>query len=678
VSDNAGDLIQLGNTPNRINFDGGFSQVSGNNNGVMLLYKVGTYVISVQQNNGNYPSGDYGSKTFTVTPSTSQQLTLNLATPQVNRAPFVGTNEVKLTDTYGNVVPPRPVTITTDLPGTIIIAGPGDNNVLETELGVTGTVNLSVDGLAMRYEGPANLPGIFIATTTNPLGGNLTSQKSVLIRHAPPTLVRITGATPSQVANNTLTVQAGQPISLTLSLFDEDQNAANTYDNAGLAFDFTLTPAPINAATVSSSGGGVLATNAGNDTTIAFDNGLSSVASNGNNGRLILYEAGTYTLTAVSSTPGITTESGHALVINVQPGPPQSVELELDAATQMNGETFTGSNMLRVRDAHGNLATTFGSGEVVTLTVTSPVTGVVELPLSSGGTTVLTGDDLAGGDAELTALGLKYTGLEGNVQLRATLRRANGSTAVADDTVTVVHGALDHFILSIPGAAAPAGTPLAATLTAKDVSGNVVVNAPGQLVTFRGGLTAPDGTTLAKVNQTTDVDFDTELTLNFTSGVANFTVRLYKVDTHTVYVEQNSVQVSNDVAVVVLPGNHAAFGVNIGASQPLSQTFNAPAEISALDDYGNVVPSFEAGAPSNVLASVIVVNNGACTLTPEIVGLSGGSALNSAGDFTDGVASLINTMTLNSACPGTYTFHFELADDNTISGDSAEITFVDP
>ena len=662
-----------------IDFNGGIGVTAGGGNGVMRLYKVGTYVISVEQNNGFFPSGSIGSKSFTVTASPSQALTLNLdAAAQTNRTAFTGSNTVTLTDIYGNAVSTRPVTITTSLPGAVIIAGSGNDNVLNSEL-ASGTANLSAGGLAMRYEGLANAIGTFTVTTANPLGGFLTAFDTVQMNAAAPTLIRIQGATTTDAISNTLTVTAGQPISLTMRLFDQDGNLA-TNNTSTRSIVYTLNPNPTTAADVTDNdGGAVITINGTNAAATNFVAGVSTVASNGNNGRLRLYRVGTYTLSAAAASPALNTQSGHELVITVVPAPADQVQVSLQDG-QTNNVPFTGINTVRAFDQYSNQVTSFGTnGERITLTVTSPVTGVLALPGSATGQPVLTGPDFTLGESDLTARGLRYTGLTATpVTIQARLRKANGTTADFTDSVTVQAGAVDHFVFNIPGTTVVAGNTLPATLTSYDLSGNAASFTGAQSITFTGALTATDGTA-PSIEQPTALGFDQAVSINFTSGVANFNVRLVRTGTPAIFVRQGGVQKSNADSVTVTPAAVAAFVVNIAPTQVLSATFTGTNLVTANDTYSNVVTSFDASA-ANVQATVIA--SPTCATTPAIIGLGSGnnSILNRAGDFPagTGVANLIansNAMRLNSACAGAHRFRFSLVANGAVSGDSGSITF---
>lgn len=660
----------------QIEFADGESLTISSFNGVMKLYKTGVFNVSVQEKPSSLPSGVNGSKTFTVTPSNSQAMTLDLAATQNNRTPFAGVNTLTLKDIYGNLVPAQAVTITTSLPGSVIIAGSGNDNVLENELAATGTVNLSAGGLGLRYEGVANATAVFTATTAPPSGGTLVATDSVIMNAGPLARLQIQGQTTTDPLANTLTVTAGQRISLTTRLYDVDGNLA-TNATSPQPLIFTLSPNPSPAVTVTNNSGSPITINGSNSANFDFASGVSSVASDGDNGRLHFGTVGTYTLTATSGV-SVTTQAGHALVVTVVPGPANALQMSLQDG-QVNDVPFTGTNRITVTDQFNNPISSFGAdGERITLTVTSPTTGTVALPSSATGQPVLTGPDFTGNVADLTALGLKYTGLTtATVTIRARLQKASGATADFTDNVTVAAGSADHFALAVTDTPLPAGSSLTTTLTAYDVSGNLASSTTSQVITFTGAMTATDGTG-PLVNQGSDVPFNQGTTINFTAGVADLDIKLFKAGVNSVYAKQGNAQVSNIEAVTVLTGSVAAFIVEIASPQILTNTLSSPAVITATDAFSNVVTSFDASA-TNVQATFL--QQPSCgALTPVIADLGSGNTdtLDRNTDFTNGVANLIangNLMKVNSGCTGVYQFRFTAG---AATGDSGLITFNDP
>src|SRR5439155_9544982 len=104
---------------------------------------------------------------------------------------------------------------------------------------------------------------------------------------------------------------------------------------------------------------------------------------------------------------------------------------------QTNGSAFTGTNTLAAEDAYGNTATSFdASADNVTIAANAPLSGSIS---GLSGTNKLTSaGDLSSGIANLTTLGLKYTGTAATGTFTAT--SAGGKTGTASSVVGT-HGA---------------------------------------------------------------------------------------------------------------------------------------------------------------------------------------------------------------------------------------------
>ncbi len=106
------------------------------------------------------------------------------------------------------------------------------------------------------------------------------------------------------------------------------------------------------------------------------------------------------------------------------------------AGSQNNGAPFTGTNTLTAEDAYGNAVTDFAaSGDHVTITANSPLSGTVS-GLGSGLNNILNqAGDFTNGVANLTALGMKYTGVAATGTFTATsaTARADGHFGERDD-----------------------------------------------------------------------------------------------------------------------------------------------------------------------------------------------------------------------------------------------------
>src|SRR5207245_2068930 len=146
------------------------------------------------------------------------------------------------------------------------------------------------------------------------------------------------------------------------------------------------------------------AKNFGTATGINFTAGVATVAG-GNNGVLKLYNAQTANITVTDGT----ISQASALSITV-------VNAALNAFTfaaatpQTNAVAFTGTNTLTAIDVYGNPVVGFNASTTnVTITTTLPgsISGL------SGGNVLNAAGDFSNGVADLTSLGIKYTGAVG-------------------------------------------------------------------------------------------------------------------------------------------------------------------------------------------------------------------------------------------------------------------------
>jgi uncharacterized repeat protein (TIGR01451 family) len=640
-----------------ISFVGGVATASGGNNGVMKLYKIGTYVISTRQANNTYLSGASGSLTVTVSASPSQNLMLALPASSVNRSAFQSPSTVTLKDIFGNIVPQRPVTITTSLPGSITIAGSNNDNVLseagENDFNASGVANLAVDGLGMTYAGMAG-NSIFTAMTASPLGGTLVATDSVAIIPAAPVAARIQGSTTVTPSTNTLYVTSGMPISLTISLYDVDNNLATTVSS--MALDFALTPSGSSpSATVTDNAGATV--NVNGNATINFVGGIAN-SIGGNNGVLRIYKVGTYTLKVSNANP-ITTEDGEDIVITVVPGP--LAELDFAATgPQTNATTFT-NGTVTARDASDNIITNFNQRATsVTITQSAAPTGTIAIVGSANGDNILEPADFVNGVATLNTLGLRYIGLAGSIDFRAVAGAIVGTPAAA---IEIVPGSLASLVLSGPSAVT-AGSNVIGRLRSQDISGNAVNNALS--VTFSGASPAPNATVPSVNTNPFNVAF------GVTPVGGNVALTFVLPDAGSVLLQAtNGVINSNQLAVTVSPTALASFSLDISASQVLTTALTgSPNTITALDSFENIVTTFEADT------NPVTITRSQGNEPYLITGLGGaGHLLDQASDFTEGVAGLTGRLIYEAAVGELVRF---TATAGTIIGESNEVSYTEP
>ena len=313
--------VNFGSTTN-YSFANGVATTTVGQNGVMQIFKSGTFTINVTSGDAppvvSNPGGDLGVGYLVVdvANSPSQSIDLNLASPQTNGVQFVNTNMITITDQYQNLVgidpTTRPIVLTTALNGVIQIASSGNDNTLDEaddfNIGITGRTNLTL--LGMTYIGTVGT-GRFTATVSSPQGGFLTDSATVTINPGAPSKLVILGKTGNNAPTSDLSVAASTPVSLEIRSFDVGDNPASNF-NGSLPLIFNSGGNP---ATGSIRDSGNNSVTIGLSTSINFVAGVATVQPNSSNGRLVISSTGTYFIMADGG--GATTALGDALVLDV-------------------------------------------------------------------------------------------------------------------------------------------------------------------------------------------------------------------------------------------------------------------------------------------------------------------------------------------------------------------------
>src|SRR5207249_6337962 len=148
------------------------------------------------------------------------------------------------------------------------------------------------------------------------------------------------------------------------------------------------------------------------------------------------------TANIVATQGAITTTGADRLTVVVSAAALNKFALAL-ASPQTNGAAFTGTNTLTAQDTWGNTVTGFNAAtDSVTIVANAPLTGTVS-GLGSGANNVLNqAANFSSGVANLTALGMKYTGNATTGTFTAT--SGTGKTGTSG-SVTINGGTLDHF-----------------------------------------------------------------------------------------------------------------------------------------------------------------------------------------------------------------------------------------
>ncbi|WP_269009631.1 invasin domain 3-containing protein [Aquirufa ecclesiirivi] len=623
-----GNFIASANNKTAVATNFGSNTILTFTNGVasssLILYAVETANVAASSSGITASSGS-DRLSVTVNAATFNQLALSLAATQSNGIAWTGTNTLTAKDAYGNIVTgfsaaSNNITVSSSLTGNITGLS-GTNKLNAAGDFVNGVANLT--SLGIVYSGLAGsvnftfTPSTGIATT----GGPVTINPGALNK------LIITGAG-TQVAGTAQTI--------TLTAKDSGGNTITSYTGTK-----SLTFSGATASTLPVTSPIAANTAFGTATSVVFTNGVATVSLN-------LFKVETADISVTDGT--ITSTGTDRLSVNVNPAVFSKLQVAL-ASTQANTLAFTGTNILTALDAYGNVVTNFDAS-ANNITVSSSLTGSIS---GLSGTNKLSNSgDFINGVANLTTLGLTFTGTAGTGTF--TFTPATG-TAVTSTNVSITSGSATKFILT-GTTSQTAGIAQTITITAKDESGNTVPSYTGaKLLTFSGANPSISPITKATVAAT---DFETETSITFTNGVATANMILYHVESAVVAVTDGSISASGTdrLTVAVTAGSFNKLAVSLTSPQNNAETFKGVNTLTAKDAYGNTVTGFNA-ATNNISVST--------SLTGAISGLSGTNKLSAAGDFVNGVANLTSLGMIYTGNPGTGTFTFTPATGTAIT-----------
>ncbi|MHA8065002.1 hypothetical protein, partial [Aquirufa aurantiipilula] len=229
-------------------------------------------------------------------------------------------------------------------------------------------------------------------------------------------------------------------------------------------------------------------------------------------GSMVLYKAESATVNASDGT--INSNTGGTLNVTVSSSTMTKLGTVTMASPQTNGTAFTGTNTLTALDAYGNTATGFdASANNITLipSLSGAISGL------SGGNKLTGSGDFVNGVANLTSLGLTFTGVSGTLSI--TFAPTSG-TGIVGPNITLNPGAATKLVVTGTGTQT-AGASNSITITAKDASGNTATGYTGSKnLTFSGATSSTAPVTTAKVTNSaaTDIAFGTTTALTFASG----------------------------------------------------------------------------------------------------------------------------------------------------------------
>jgi adhesin/invasin len=485
----------------------------------------------------------------------------------------------------------------------------------------TGTANFPAAATAVN--------GVATATATNQLIG------TIVVGATTSPVLTVNNAASYTIAHGAASqlVFTTQPAGATAGSALTTQPVATIEDSAGNTVTTGADSSANVTVTVHSGSGSLQGT-----TTIAAIGGVATFAD------LRLDSAGAHTLRAAATLSGpgaVTVDSGSFTVA----ASGASTLAVTGPATATAGVPFN-TLVVTVQDAYGNTVTGY--------------TGTVTFSGGGSGSTLPGDYTFTGGD-------------NGSHAFTATIRQSGNRTLTATDTTTpsitgttpaIAASAAAAASLRLSGAAAQtAGAVQALTVTAYDAFGNIATGYTGaHAITFGGASFSPAPSTAPTVTDNTAaaVPFGTATTLTFTGGVSTVGGSLRLVDAESATVTASAADGgaggsttinaagADALFVSVSPASLAKFALQLTSPQTNGTAFTGTNTLTAQDAFGNTVTSFDAFGDN-----VAVTAN--APLTGTVSGLHGANVLNSAADFSAGVADLTALTYTGNATSGTFT-----------------------
>jgi len=648
VANSSGAATNFG-TATAITFTAGVATVSGSNNGVMRLYKVGAASISATATGVTTPTP----LEVTVSAAAAAKFVLTAVTT----TPVAGaTDNLTITaqDEFGNVATTYVGAKNLTFSGAL--ASPNgtsptvsDSSGSDIAFGSTTSIEFAA-GVATVTGAKNGAMKLYKSGSTSIKAGDgiLTTPTALTVTVSAATAARL------QLAASATSLTAGGSANLTITALDAYENTATSYTSSkSLTFSGASASPGTNKPSVSNSSGA--ATAFGTATTISFTSGVAAVSS-GKNGVMTLYdveEAGILVSdgTISSKTPVKVTVSVAAMS-----------KFGLTAATTTPNSGAADNLTTTAQDAYGNTITSYAGAKTLTYGgASASPDGTVPTVSNSEGA------DTAFGTATSINFSEGVAGISGTKNGVMKLYKSGATTVTVSDgtfsgtlAVTVAAPAAKLLL------AAATTTPVAAasdnlTITAQDAYNNVATAYTGtKNLTFSGASASPSGTLPTVANSSgTATNFGTATAITFTSGVAtvssgkNGVMKLNRAESANITVSDGSISSPSPLAVTVSVGAAARLGItNISVSAGslgsnclftctvtgLGNSGKVTAKVAVTDSVGNTISNLGTGP------SVKVTTNGTGTISGSPLAIP-----------STGVAESATSFVFTSKSSGTFT-----------------------
>ncbi|NHC49266.1 hypothetical protein G9H65_07945, partial [Cytophagaceae bacterium 50A-KIRBA] len=350
--------------------------------------------------------------------------------------------------------------------------------------------------------------------------------------------------------------------------------------------------------------------------TVSFNKGKAQV-------ELELFTAGLTTIQASHS--GMVSNVFSIQVIN---GAWNSFQIKLEPNFK-NQSPIKGENQILAIDGFGNVVLDFDASKNPVTITSAALDGVISGLGSKGNNVLDQPTDFVDGIADLTALGMIYSGQNINTDI-LNVSTENG-VYVDSEPVEILPQDFDNNYFVLEGLnAVHVGAVYPVRVVAKNILGFTESNYVGRKkLRFGGALTIGIYSPTAN-----GVNFGEEIEVNFVSGIAEVNLILRKAEQASIIVSDSTIASNSPLSVQVISGNFTHFeilGLNkqeAGRVQTLS--------IREIDIYGNVASSFFSGTKSLIFSGASSTSNP--LRNPSISAIDFGQLVQVV--FTNGIAQV--------------------------------------
>ncbi|RXK50819.1 T9SS type B sorting domain-containing protein [Aquirufa rosea] len=339
-----------------------------------------------------------------------------------------------------------------------------------------------------------------------------------------------------------------------------------------------------------------------------------------------LFTAGLDTLFAMEGV--IQTQSADRLAVEVLAKSFHHLAVTLQSPQVLN-TAFYGTNVLSALDEYNNPIIDFNASNNPVLIQSVKSANVTRL---SGGNLLNLTSDFVKGRADLTSLGLRYSGVAGIDTLIFTPSSGIGTRAALD----LVDQIIDPSHLQIVGDSIQlAGSQQVLTVKVLNALGQVVNTYSGTKTVVISGANpsylSQFPFALDKDHQARRLGFATSV--EFVQGLASIPLTLFATELAKIQIKIISDDLVNTplFLVRVKSGTFSQFSIQMTSPQTTETPFVGVNKLIALDEFGNIVEDYDAAInPVEVSTD----------LPGFVIGLSGGDKLNKSTDFVRGIADL--------------------------------------